>query len=340
MSRALPWLARQIIILEYMAIVKSANLKDRILSTLRFFDLQDQPLTLQELHWFLIADWQELKPRLDSQSEITNIEGESEKISIDEILRCLETECHGFVQNSRSFYHLPGRAEIVDIRLNGYFYGIEREKLIKKYARGLRHIPFVRGAALAGSQAMGRQKDSSDIDLFIITDPRYMWLARTLVTAYFQILGKRRHGNSIANRFCLNHYVAGAKKITQLRNLYTAYEYAKLRPLVYDPAIISFQNQNQDWLKSFFPNLSFEQEEKVPQSAGQKFFEKFFSGGFGRFVERALKSWQLPKIHQQKFIVVEEDELSFHPDSKQQQLLADFTQFQQQQQRVAVKLVV
>ena len=33
-------------------------LKERILSTLKFFDLQDYPVTLLELHKFLLADVQ------------------------------------------------------------------------------------------------------------------------------------------------------------------------------------------------------------------------------------------------------------------------------------------
>lgn len=315
-------------------------LKDQIISTLRFFDLQDWPLTLAELHNFLIADWQELKQRLDSQSEITGSNRPSEEVTIDKILDCLDTQAAGFVENTLGFYHLPGRAKLANLRLNGYFYGIAREKLIKKYINGLKHIPFVRGVALAGSQAMGGQKETSDIDLLIIADPRFMWLARTLVTGYFQILGKRRHGKFIANRFCLNHYLAGPKKISQLRNLYTAGEYAKLRPLIYPENISAFQTANLDWLKAFFPNLNFGQQKKSAQSGAQKFFENFFSGGFGRFVERFLKNWQLPKINKQKFIVVEDDELSFHPDSKQQNLLADFFQLQKQQERVSVKLVV
>lgn len=184
-------------------------LKERILSTLRFFDFQDYPLTLLELQRFLVTDLEVLKKLIDMQGEIiiSNFKKEQE-ITIDKILECLDSELQNFVENTLGFYHLAGRKPIVQSRLQNYFFGIKREKLIKKYIGGLKYIPFVRGAALAGSQAMGQEKEASDIDLLIITDPKYMWLARTLVTAYFQILGKRRHGRKIQNRFCLNHYLA------------------------------------------------------------------------------------------------------------------------------------
>lgn len=300
-------------------------LKERILSTLRFFDLQDYPLTLFELHKFLVVDLETLKQQTDVQGEIRNADvALGSEVSIDKVLECLDSECQSDVENYLGFYYVPGRREIVKNRFDNYFYGIKREKLIRKYIGSLRHLPFVRGVAIAGSQAMGLQKETSDIDLFIITHPQFLWLARTIVTAYFQIIGKRRHGENITNRFCLNHYLAGPKRITSLRNLYTASEYLKLRPLVYEHSIWQFTSENKDWLKVFFPNLNITEPEKGKQSGAQKFLENILGGKFGLFLEKTLKNWQLPKIRREEFIVVEEDELSFHPDSKQKVLLERF----------------
>ena len=110
----------------------------------------------------------------------------------------------------------------------------------------------MRGAALAGSQAQGVQKPGSDIDLLIIVEPKFLWLGRTVVTFYFQLLGTRRHGKKIADRFCLNHYLAGVKTIGELKNLYTAWEYAKLRPLIYEGAVTEFQEKKQ-WGTAWSP---------------------------------------------------------------------------------------
>ncbi len=314
-------------------------LKNRIISTLNFFDLQDYPLTLLELHKFLISDWEGIKQQTDNQGEVIDSTLLArEAVLIDSILTCVDSECRGEVQNTLGFYHLPGRSSIVQVRLNNYFFGIQREKLIKKYIRSLRFVPFVRGVALAGSQAMGQQKENSDIDLLVILAPGFMWLGRTLVTLYFQILGKRRHGQNIKNRFCLNHYLAGPKMIGNFRNLYTAAEYLKLRSLVYSGDIGSFQQNNLGWIKVFFPNTNIK---LIPNKSllVQRFLEKLFINSFGDWLERQLKNWQLPKIRQEKFIVVENDELSFHPHSKQQMLLSDFAKFQKQQERVTIKLV-
>ncbi|HYV33251.1 MAG TPA: nucleotidyltransferase domain-containing protein [Candidatus Limnocylindria bacterium] len=299
-------------------------LKDRIISTLRFFDLQDYPLTLLEIHKFLIADMENLKTRIDGQGEIVSKYKAEAEILADKILECLDSECVGEVQNTLGFYHLSGKQELVNRRLSNYAFGLKREKLVKKYARGLRHMPFIRGAALGGSQALGLQKPTSDIDLLIITDARFLWLGRTMATIYFQILGKRRHGAKITNRFCLNHYLAGPKALDQIKNLYSAMEYSRLRPLVYPNAIAAFQQNNAFWIRQCFPQCKPVLAGEDNTSTLQNILEKLFTNPFGVWLESKLKAWQEPRIKKQKFIIVEDDELSFHPDSKQKPLLEKF----------------
>jgi predicted nucleotidyltransferase len=298
-------------------------LKERILSTLKFFDLQDYPLTLVEISQFLFADLNSLTVDSGGELKLVNLETVYAKVPMGEILTCVEMECAVEIKNNLGFYFLTGRENIVKNRLDNYFYGIKREQLIKKYIKFLKYIPFVRGVALAGSQAMGQQKETSDIDLLVITDTKFMWLARTLVTIYFQVLGRRRHGQKIKNRFCLNHYLAGAKKIIQLKNFYTAHEYLKLRPLVYSYGIWDFQNQNK-WVSNVFSNSTLIKPELYRPAFLQFSLEKIFMGSFGKNLEKVLKNWQLPKIRHEKFILVSDDELSFHPDSKQEGLLKEF----------------
>lgn len=293
-------------------------------------------MTLLELQRFLIANMANLRQRVDGQGEVIVNDTKIEPgVAIDKILKCLDAECPE-VKNTLGFCHFSGREALVQARLDNYFFGIEREKLVKKYIAGLKHLPFIRGAALGGSQAMGLQKPGSDIDLLIITDEKFLWLARTLATIYFQMLGRRRHGKKIANRFCLNHYLAGPKVLDQIRNLYSAMEYGRLRPLVCGQTIAAFQQNNAAWIKQCFSNWQPVIADAQETSAVQKILESLFTNNFGQWLENKLKTWQMPRIKKQKFIIVEEDELSFHPDSKQQALLSDFFKFQEQKERVVV----
>ncbi len=301
-------------------------LKNRILSTLKFFDLQDIPLTLLELHRFLLGDLSRIALSQDEKGELfadAPVGGKSQNSGLDEILACLERECQKEAENTLGYYHLPGRVEIVRARLNNYFFGISRERRVRKFLPLLKHLPFVRGVGIGGSQSMGQQKEKSDIDLFIITLPGFMWLTRTLVSVYFQLLGMRRHGRKIANRFCLNHYVAGAKLVDRERNLYKAMEYGRLRPLIYPQGIIEFLRKNQDWISVYLPNF-YAEEGFEKQSKIQTLLEALFKNPFGWVLEKFLGFIQKLKIRQDEFTFVLEDELSFHPHSQHRVLLSKF----------------
>ncbi len=308
-------------------------LEARILSTLKFFDLQDYPLTLLEIHNFLLNDFSAILKFTDNKFELSKTAGQEEKgVSVDEVLVCLEEQCAPFVVQSRGFYALKGSENTITTRLKNYFFGIRREKLITRFSSNLRHVPFVRGAALAGSQALGLQKENSDIDLLVFTHPRYMFLARVLVSLYFQILGLRRHGSKITNRFCLNHYMASGKILTEDKNLYSAAEYIKLRPLAYSQAVVEFQEKNQGWIKTLFPNVSFKLQNIEKTSLLQKILENFLDNAFGNWLEKISNRIQHSRILPGEFIVVCEDELSFHPNNRKQELFRRFLEFEQQNQ--------
>lgn len=301
-------------------------LKDRIVSTLQFFDLQHTPLTLLELHRFLLADMELLKSRLNSRWELTGetSAAEEENVGLENILHSIEHELKAEVVCLSGFYCLSGRERIVHARLSNYRFGLGRERLIGKYIGMLKYVPFVRGVALGGSQALGQQKEDSDIDLLIITDKKYLFLGRLFVTLYFQVTGKRRHGAFISNRFCLNHYLSWPKPLSHYRNLYTAMEYGRLRPLVYAGPIGTYQKNNEGWIRIFFPNWLPAKSPFENQSGVQRWLEKVFNNPVGQLLEKIIGKLQLAKIRNAEFIVVLPDELSFHPDSKQLYLLDPF----------------
>ncbi len=283
-------------------------------------------MTLLELHRFLIGDIGQIKLSLDANWELSapqNLSHASLGITMDQILYCLDNECQAEAENTLGYYHLSGRSEIVHARRDNYLFGLKREKRIKRFANFLRYLPFVRGAAIGGSQSLGQQKEKSDIDLFIVAEPGFLWATRTAVSVFFQIFGLRRHGSKIKDRFCLNHYVAGGKRVDRERNLYKAMEYARLRPIVYPQGVGQFLENNKDWTQFFFPNfyndIFFEKQSKI-----QKLFETLLKNPFGKLLERILGFFQKHKIHEDEFTFVLSDELSFHPQSQHRALLSRF----------------
>jgi hypothetical protein len=302
-------------------------LKNRVLATLQFFALQDIPLTLFEVHKYLLNDVETIKKFLDDKWEVQEL-AESKAIqavSLTEVLHCLEQECADAVKQFRGHYYLVQNDEqFVAKRLHNYLYAVKRERRIRWASKFLCHVPFLRGIGLVGSQALGQYQPHSDIDVLVIVHRHFMWLARLLVTFYFQVLGLRRHGKKIANRFCLNHYLSHPKTLQQDRNIYTATEYLKLRPLYDSNELIQFRNNNLGWMRLFFPHAEPEEEIATVQSDLQWLLEKLLTNRFGRWLEQQARKLQLRRINQDEFITVEEDELSFHPDNRKVQLFSAF----------------
>ncbi len=301
-------------------------LKARILSTIRFFDLQEIPLTLLEIHRFLISEMEVLKFSQDDKWEWQSTPDgldHRQTVSLAELLACLRDECKNEVVYVLGFYCFMGREDLCIRRWKNYAFAVFRERRISKFIPALKHFPFVRSVALGGSQALGQPKKFSDIDLFIVVKPGFLWLVRTMVSLYFQILGLRRHGKNVANRFCLNHYVAEQKVVDRERNLYKAMEYVRLRPLIYPQGLVEFLQVNAEWIKVFLPNWQSDWGMDKP-SLAQRFLERCLKNILGRGLNNFLGFWQKLKIKQDEFTFVLPDELSFHPHSQHRELLNRF----------------
>ncbi len=304
-------------------------LQQQILNTIKYFDFQDLPLTAVEVWQFLIADKDLLVSNIsrnfdiNSDSDTNNIY--HQKFALSLIYQELQSlVSSGQLKQSLGFFCLPQSTEKINRRLVNYRHGLKREKLIKRYIKFVRYLPFIRGVALGGSQAFGLNKPSSDIDLLIYTDHRFMFLARTILMFYFQIFGVRRHGLKIANRFCLNHYISIIREVDVEKNLYKAVEYSRLRYLVYGQSIQAFQVVNKKWINFFLPNLNFDYLYFDNQSTWQGVIEFLLNNKLGAIIEKHLAKWQIKRIKQGEYIFVKEDELSFHPESKHEDLLKKF----------------
>lgn len=304
-------------------------LKDRILLTLKFFDLQDYPLTVLELQSFLLPEFLELKNLIDENWEIKDnlkISQKIQKVLLIEIVNCLDTECAFEAENYRGFYFLRGRTQIAEERWKNYLFAIFREKRINRFIKFVKFLPFIWGVAVGGSQAMGHQNKSSDIDLFVITDSGFLGMARIFLTAFFQVFGVRRHDKKIANRFCLNHYLGEGNVSSAGRDMYNAMEYLRLRPIVYEMNVSKFLAGEFEWVKNYFPNFQvFNIDSSERQPFVQKWFEQIFRNKIGRKIEDFLCSWQLIKICQgNNFVVATAKEMAFHSLERKQELLKTF----------------
>src|SRR3989344_7692982 len=272
-------------------------LKNSIFRTLAFFDAQDLPLTLLEVQNYLSGADQKIS------------------VSLTDIQQCIAGELHGRVEHSRGLYFLKGRENLVRLRTKRYPEALQRFRKAKQYLWGLRFMPYVRGVAISGSQALLNNTETSDIDLFIITRKNRIWITRALVSLYFQILGQRRHGSKIQSRFCLNPYIASDTEITDDRNLYTAVEYARLLPVLGEREFQKFWKENQ-WTLEYLQTRALEQSNEFFHfrfSRLQKILETVLDFTVARLLNYSLGLYQKNRITVRSHILISDCELSFHP---------------------------
>lgn len=76
----------------------------------------------------------------------------------------------------------------------------------KKYIPLIAWIPGIEMIAVVNSLSMYATHQDSDIDLFFLTRPGYLWLVRVVSTVIFWICGMWRHDQDIAGHFCLSFF--------------------------------------------------------------------------------------------------------------------------------------
>ena len=293
-------------------------LESQILATIEYFDVQDHAVTLLEISKYLLrGDDAEIKSAETGSAAV-------ERFSLSQISDAISAKLSGKVELHGGFYVLTNRGALVQKRLENNFYANKRLKRAKRYLPLMRFVPFVSAVALTGSEALSNSKKGSDIDLLVFTKTHRMWLARICTMLFFQTLGMRRYSETVVDRFCLNHFISGEKALDLDRNVYTAVEYVSLIPYFGGDEIFAFQKNNSGWIRKFLAQPEIVAIQTKKSSWIKRFLETFFANPFGDFLEGTAERLQKHRIRPLDYIIVQPDELSFHPGSKGQQVLKKF----------------
>ena len=138
----------------------------------------------------------------------------------------------------------------------------------------------------SGSLSKGYMDQDSDLDFFIVTAPKRLWIARTLLVLYKRIFLANSH-----KYFCVNYFVDEEHLEIEEKNLFTATELATVIPLYGSQQYEKLQGVNS-WMNEFFPNYLPRSVTGVPalkMSRTKKNFEKLLSIFFGDALEKYLQ---------------------------------------------------
>src|SRR5207253_11478070 len=127
---------------------------------------------------------------------------------------------------------------------------IEKEKHSKKMWRMaammthiIKRFPFVRAVMITGSLSKNSSDKRSDLDFMIITEPKRLWIARTILMLFKKIFLFNSY-----KYFCLNYYITSDNLEIEEKNIFTATEIAYVKATYNTRLMEDFIKANM-WIK-------------------------------------------------------------------------------------------
>jgi len=316
-------------------------LEKSILATIVYYDIFDYPLTGFEVFKYLINPLHVV----GQLEDIDKAEFEPMKnISLSEVLKSLEGEkIKSFISQKNGFYFLREKKWLYQERMERQKIAAQRWKKVKKVLKFIQFIPFVKMVVVCNSLAIDNSKKDADIDLFIITRKKRIWLTRFMVTFVVWLIGEWRHKNRISGKICLSFYITEEflnlnSLAIQPYDIYLANWIHWLRPIFYQGKIYEefiFENQ---WVKDYLLNFGKignthypEFKESKAATLIKRILEKILGGWVGNLKEAILKFFQKKKIARKTVphdiptaVIVSDKVLKFHENDKREYFQEEF----------------
>lgn len=238
-----------------------------ILRTILYADVFNYPLTLEEIHHYLIHH---------------------EPVALEVIQDTLATSprLHSALIARPPYYLCRERENLIAVRAAREAAADYLWPLALRYGRWLARLPFVRMVALTGALAVRNASNrDDDLDYLLVTHPGRVWIARA-----FAIL-LVRYGRLRGVEVCPN-YVLAADMLEQARqDTFMAHELAQMVPL-YGRATYDAMRCQNTWTAGYLPNARtvLHREAEYRPGAGwriiKRALELLLSGPPGNLLER------------------------------------------------------
>lgn len=240
-----------------------------ILRTVLYAHLFRFPLTLPELHHFLIHD--------------TPVDIHT----LDAVLRQIEQRTT-ILQRLDGYILYRGDRDLLNRRLERESLTNQLWPLAVQYGTWLARLPFIRMVAITGALSMHNPASATDdLDYIIVTLPGRVWLARAFAIVVVRLA--RLRGVTV----CPNYVLAETAMLQERRDIFLAHEVVQMVPVFGHHIYRRFRSLNQ-WTDQQLPNAIdpfFPIEENIPTgiwAALKQGLEALLSGQLGNWLE----SWE------------------------------------------------
>lgn len=171
------------------------ELKEAIVRAVAYFDMFDFPLTVNEI-------WQFLDKKYELFDVVKILESNKSNDFINRLTQ------RSSIQQKNGFYFLEGREDLVGIRQQRYNLADRKFKRALLITKIFKIIPWIKMIAVTNIFGPHNLKKESDIDFFIITEKKRIWLTRFFCVSIISLLGLRPSPNNLEDKMCLNCYVS------------------------------------------------------------------------------------------------------------------------------------
>ncbi len=244
-----------------------SDLERAILLTVLYADLFDYPLTEDELYQRLVCV-------------------ASDRAAFERALTALVGP---YLVAAGGYLVWIGREHLVAVRDHRRQAASGLWASAQRYARWLARVPFVRMVAVSGSLAVHNAENNSDIDLFCITTPNRLWLARTFIVPLSKLT--RRLPRRFPLVLCPNYILTLDALDVEDRNLFTAHEVAQTVPLFGGDVYDRFLQANR-WIRDFLPHTRLEDRSHGMHEPTRPWFtrgiEQLLRGRLGATLDRLM----------------------------------------------------
>ena len=292
-----------------MPAIAEQQLSEAIRRTVLWFSLFDYPLTASELSSYLPL-----------------------RATTLELATALTSLPNGITQQN-GFYFPASKPELISERQKRYNYSDRKFRRTQRLLNLFGRLPWIKLVAMANLIGAHNLRDQGDIDLFIITAPRRLWLTRLLLAGSLKLLNLRPTDRHSRDTFCLSFLVSldglELEKLRLADDLYFSYWLAGLTPIINKGQAYSRLISQNAWLTAQLPNWQ-------PLSpSGRRCLilkDKHCDSAFGDWLENLVYRWQLERLpanlqsllNQDTRVMASDRIIKLHANDRRRQFIENF----------------